>query len=203
MTTLLLAVALLGPSAADFFPLVPGTKWHYEEQVGKNVTIHLDEVLAPVEIGGSPATPIASSLSGHVYDTLYYRIVGDTVFLVAYNPKKPLKIPVPVLKVGDGRVKWEYTGETELAEEPAALSMKCESAARGEREVLGKRVPVLELKIDAFVGGAGATGIRNRQTALYAKGIGLIEMKGEGTVGPRTTKFVRKLIKLEPGGGIG
>lgn len=201
MITLLLAVAIAAPSAADYFPLVPGTKWHYEERVGRGVTIHLDEVLEPVEVGGHMATPIASSLNGHVYDTVYYRIVDDTVMLVAYDAKKPLELPVPILKVGDGRVKWEHVGETELANEPAALSMKCESAPKGEREVLGRRVPVVELKVDASVGGSDMTGIRNRQTAIYGKGIGLIEIKGEGTVGPRTTKFERKLVKMERGGG--
>ncbi|MCB8933192.1 MAG: hypothetical protein H6534_07095 [Chthonomonadaceae bacterium] len=200
MITFLLAASILAPSAADYFPLVPGTKWHYEEHVGKGVTIHLDEVLEPVDVGGHPATPIASSLNGHVYDTVYYRVVDDTVMLVAYDAKKPLELPVPILKVGDGRIRWEHVGETQLANEPAALSMKCESAPKGEREVLGRRVPVIELKVDASVGGSDMTGIRNRQTAIYAKGIGLVELKGEGTVGPRTTKFERKLVKFEPGG---
>lgn len=200
MTTLLLAAALLGSSAADFFPLDVGTKWHYEETVANIATVHTDEVLSPVKIGELMATPIASSVNGHVYDTLYYRVEGDTVFLVAYDPKKPLSLPLPILKVADGRVKWDYVGETELADEPANLSMKCESAPKGERDVLGTRRETIELKVEAQVGGSAATGIKNRQTALYAKGVGMIEMRGEGKVGNTTTKFERKLIKFEVGG---
>ena len=59
---------------------------------------------------------------------------------------------------------------------------------------------MLELKVEAIVGGSLAS-IRNKQTALYAKGVGLVEMRGEGKVGPRTSKFERKLVRHEPGGG--
>lgn len=203
MITLLIAATLASSTAAEFFPLAPGTRWHYEERVARMATMHVDEVLAPVEIEGRTATPIASSLNGHVYETLYYRVEGDTVFLVAYEPKKLLEMPIPILKVGSGRLKWEYVGQTELANEPANLSMKCESSPKGERTVLdlvGRR-ETIELKVDAAVGGSAATGIQNKQTAVYAKGIGLVEMHGEGKVGPTTTKFERKLVKFEPGKG--
>ena len=201
MITLLLAAALLGPSAAEFFPLEVGTKWHYEERVARRATLHRDEVLAPVMVGEKMATPIASSLQGHVYDTLYYRVEGDTVYLVAYDPKKPLSMPIPILKVGNARMKWDYSGETELANEPALLTMKCESAPKGVRAVLAIDREIMELKVDATVGGSAVTGIQNRQTALYAKGVGLVEIHGEGKVGTTTTKFERKLIKFEPGKG--
>ena len=203
MITLFLAATLASSTAADFFPLDVGTRWHYEERVGRMATMHVDEVLAPVEIEGRTTMPIASSLNGHVYETLYYRVEGDTVWLVAYGPKKLLELPIPILKVGTGRIKWDYVGQTELANEPANLSMKCESAPKGERtvlELIGRR-EVIELKVDAAVGGSAATGIQNKQTATYAKGIGLLEMRGEGKVGPTTTKFERKLVKFEPGKG--
>lgn len=200
MTSILLAAALLAPSVGDYFPLVPGTKWYYEEKVGRMATMQQDEVLEPVLVGGSPAYPITSALNGSVFDTLYYRIDSSTVWLVAHDPKEPLDLPVPVLKLDTGRLKWEHIGPTMLANEPSPMTMKCESAPKGLRDVLGTKRETLELKVDAMVGGTG-TGIRNVQTSIYAKGVGLVHMRGEGKVGKTTTKFERTLVKFEMGGG--
>ena len=200
MITLLLAATILPSTVGDYFPLVPGTKWTYEEKVGRMASVQQDEVLAPVEIGDHLTYPIASSLNGAVFDTLYYRVDANTVWLVAHEPKQPLALPIPVLKAGDSRLKWEHIGPTSLADEPAPMTMKCESSPKGMRDVLGKRLEVIELRIDATVGGAG-TAIRNTQTAIYAKGVGLVEMRGEGRVGKTTTKFERRLVKFELGGG--
>jgi hypothetical protein len=195
-----LAATLLSASASEaaaFFPLVPGTKWHYEE-IGGGARIYVDEVGAAVEVDGRPAFPVVSS-QGAQKESVFYRVESDSVNIVAYEQKDPLPSPRPVLKVGSGRTRWTYVGETPLFRSPVVLRMTGESNRRGTREVLGQRVDVLEVKLDAKMEADAGTTIEVVQVAIYGRGIGLIEMTETGKVGANSSRRTLKLIKFEPG----
>src|SRR5579884_3442892 len=100
MLAALAAVTFLrpGPSVADFFPLVPGTLRTFQEQ-GVSNTVTVDEVGQPVDVGGKPAVPVKTREGTKLVNTTYYRIDGNTVYIVAYDPKHPLPDPMPVLQL--------------------------------------------------------------------------------------------------------
>lgn len=174
------------PAAADFFPLETGLKWHYQANDTKEVTIDLTG--KPIDIEGSPATPI---LVQGKFPT-YYRVQGDSAYKVADDPRKPISPNIPILKMGSSNVKWRWDG----LDEGMPLSIESESSPPKERDVLGKKTPVVEVRTNATLG-SRESGMKFKQTSYYAKGMGLIEMSEELTVAKRTDKRGFKLVKFE------
>jgi hypothetical protein len=76
------------------------------------------------------------------------------------------------------------------------MSMEGESRLKGSGEFLGRKVSLLEVKIKASVGG-GKAQEHVTQTALYAKGIGLVELTSVTKIGRREAKNVLRLTKFE------
>lgn len=200
LTTLLSLTVVSTPiaDASEFFPLVPGTKWEYREEGKFAAKSYLDEVLPAVEIGGEKAHPIQTSESGHPLDKVYYRATGDSVFIVAYDEKKPLSSPRPLFQLGGNRGKWEYRGTTPFYEDLVPLEVKGESSVKGKRKVLGKDVECLEVKFEARLLAAPGMAFQSNQTAIYAKGIGLIEMHEKTTVDRKSEERKLKLVSFTP-----
>ncbi len=195
---LTLAATRIEPSVADYFPLTPGTKWVYQEEMRFMVSTYVDEVMAPVEVGGAPATPIVTSRDGKVDATYYYRISGNTVYLVAYDPKAPLNPPRPILRLGEKKETWDYVGLTPMVKDPVPLKVKGESSAKGRRKVLDKDVECVEVKFDAQMGRTTVDLVLSKQTAIYAKGIGLVEMISRTTIDRVTDEGKLKLVEFKP-----
>ncbi|MFN8221053.1 MAG: hypothetical protein U0S12_13090 [Fimbriimonadales bacterium] len=186
------------PSAADFFPLVPGTKWTYQGDVGGLASTQVDVVKEPIEIDGKPAYPVVTQVSGRIVGSSYYRVEGDTVYLVAEDPKKPFQTPQPVLKVGSGRATWKFEGFGGFIGSEAPLRMNGVSVIKKDRPVLDRKVDALEVKLDTIMGSEGHVAMTGKQTAYYAKGIGLAELVSEQVVQKQRSKMSLKLVKFEP-----
>lgn len=202
MIALLIGVAAAqGPSVAEYFPLKPGITWTYQEVGGITTNVYTDKVGEPIDIEGKPASPIISSLRGKQIGSTYYRIEDNTVFIVAYNPKKPLSTPQPVMKLGAARLKWEYAGDSVFLNEAIGLVMKAESGLAGKRPVMGIETSVVEIKLSGVLGENPELALKVDQVAYYAKGIGLVEMLSENRLGTRTSKTQLKLVKFEPAPG--
>ena len=202
MTSLLLLTALtLTPSVesvSDYFPLVPGTKWHYSESSRGGDVSFVDEVGKPVDLEGGSATPILTKMSGRLVDTRYYRVEGDTVWWVAYGEKKMLPQPQPIFKLGSGKTKWTFDGETMFVNEPAPFRNESESNRKGRRKVLDVEREVVEVRQKGLLGGDRGTQVRGSQVAMYAKGVGLVELQSEQSMGGNTSKSLLRLVKFEP-----
>ncbi|HZH98057.1 MAG TPA: hypothetical protein VEX38_03725 [Fimbriimonadaceae bacterium] len=180
-------------SIADYFPLATGTKWHYSSVIGNfSESVH-EEALAPVEVAGALASPISSRTEQMRADTTLYRVDGNTVYLVGYDPKRPLDPPRPVLKWDGAKTSWTFNG----IDEGLPLQIKAQVDRAGKRKILDRDMDVLELKMEAVLGD-GKSGMRFKQQAFYARGIGLAEMNEEQKVGKKTTKRTLRLIKFEP-----
>lgn len=194
--TLLLATEV--PSVADYFPLKPGTKWVYREELRFMVSTYVDEVGEPVEISGEKAMPIITTRDGRNAETVYYRISGNVLYIVAYDPKKPLDPPRPVIKLGERKETWEYVGLTPFLRDPVPLKVKGEAAYVGRRKVLDREYDCLEVKFDAMMGRTTIDLVHSKQTALYAKGIGLVEMSASTTIDRNTDEGKLKLVEYKP-----
>lgn len=200
MTVALLAATLtLGqaPSAADYFPLRPGMRLTFEERT-TNATVTTDVVGQPLEVAGVPTTPVTTFQDGREVNTAYYRVEADAISIIAYDKKAPLPMPLPVLKIPAGpKTTWSFNGPGSAEKMAEPLNMKGEAEfLKTDREIFGKKVPVLQVRMIATVGG-GSAREEIEQVSLYGRGIGLIESTSTTKIGKRKVVNVLRLTKVE------
>jgi hypothetical protein len=201
LTALLVFSVVATPSidAIDYFPLAPGTKWVFREEAQFAEGTYSDEVKDPINVGGESIIPVETRQNGKLVDTVHYRVSGDTISIFAYDIKQPLEVPRPVLRVGTGTVKWEYAGMTPFLGAVVPLTVKGASTPKGKRKVLDREVECLEVRFEARIGPPDKKPILSKQVAIYAKGIGLVEMQEKTTVDRKTEERKLKLVEFTPG----
>lgn len=170
LTTLVALLALSPPPVAEFFPLVPGTRYTYTE--GSIEMVH--EVGKPTEVGGTPATPMLVFRDGKEVGRTYYRAVDGGVDVVARDPKQPFPSPHPVLRMAEGPHTWSFRGPHAAGKGGELLVLSGDSRLIGTRQVLGKQVEILRVRLIATLG--EIIPVRAEQESLYARGIGLVQM---------------------------
>lgn len=90
MTLVAALVLLQAPAAAaEFFPLVPGSRRIYEEKGDGKATL-IDEVgTKPAQFGGAEAVAVVQKNQfNQPLTTTYYRVEGPTVLLVGYAEER-------------------------------------------------------------------------------------------------------------------
>ena len=184
--------------ATDYFPLVVGNKWEYESSVGSIKVNYTDEVLTAVQIDGMEAFPIKTTMEGEGRGQVYYRANGDSVLMLGLFTDRLLPKPREVIKVGKGTVKWVYVGEAAVKGDQNLLNMHAESKAIGKRKVLGKEAEIIQVQFQSEIVQGAGTKATIKQVALYARGIGMIEMTEETKSGDRTIKRVVRLTQFVP-----
>jgi hypothetical protein len=219
----LVAAIVLSPAFAppanvsDFFPLVAGSTWRYEESSGKQIMGMTEDKCEPkatverletdkeskkeIVVEAKQAIPIASYSDGKKIDTVFYEIRDDVVYLVAFGPKGLLKDPYPVLKFGSGSNKWDYSGSTVFMGRDTQLVMKGSSKKSGVRDVLGDRLETVEVTLEVVLMPGTSIPIKKSQVAIYAKGVGLVEMRETTIVNKNKRVATRKLVSYSPGKG--
>jgi hypothetical protein len=197
LATLLAATFLTASPADDFFPLVPGTRRTYEEVSGGAKATSVDEVGASVDVAGKPAIPITTKVGDQVVGMGYYRSEPEGIFLIGNDPKQPLPKPMPLLIFNGSMGNWEYSGHTSAAKNAAEfVNVAGEARVKGERNVLGRKVPVIEVHLVTMVD-AGLARVTIDQTSIYAKGIGLVETVTKQGRGKKQSTQVLRLVKVE------
>jgi len=182
-------------SPADFFPLVPGSRRTYEEKLDR-VTLNTDEVGIPETVKTITAIPVVTTEGGKAISKTYYQVDSSGVWIVATNVDHPLPKPIPILQISGEKTKWSYEGPTDDSKQAEAIAMEAESRILPDREILGKKVAILEVKLTTAVGG-GLAQEKSEQTALYGKGIGLVQLVSKTKVGKKTVTNELKLVKIE------
>lgn len=197
MVTTLAAIALLAQQvslASDFYPLRPGDEFTYLEESMRVQTTFVDRVGEPIDLKGRQGYPITTYLAGQPVGTGYFAVQGDTVLNLALDKDKPLETPYPILVVGDKGAKWEHTGAVPVAEYVAMVTMKGESKRGKPRQLFGETRQTLEVSFSMDTGDR----ISSRQKAVYASGLGLVEMEETTQLGRQRMKRTRKLIAFKP-----
>lgn len=187
--------AIQTPTAADFFPTVPGTVRTYEQKGGGAL---INTIGKPLDMGGASAIPITESPGAGAGKTTYYRVEADQVTIIAYDLKSPLPTPLPVLRIGTGKVAWDFQGKTATGAAGERLLARGEAHLAGTRNILGKRVDVLVVYLRAAIG-MGASGYTFEQTTTYGKGLGIVEQKTKFTLGKKSSESDYKLVSVTPG----
>lgn len=205
MTSILLAFSLLSSPrpadfVADFFPLNPGDKYTYIETAGSAAYKVTDTVGDIVKIKEEEAIPVGTKSGATDNGSTFYRIVDDTVYVIAYDAKTPLEEAIPVMKIGDREVKWDFAGMTSVLDDKnTAMIIKGSSHKAGQKQVLGQKRDIYEVTLDIQVG-AEKGGFKSKQVAEYARGIGLVMMKETSIINKKKTERTRTLSEYKPKG---
>jgi hypothetical protein len=190
--TLLCMFMRQAPTAADYFPVVPGTVRTYQDKSGNTL---INTIRKPLDMGGVAAIPINESLGAGLGKTTYYRVDADMVSIVAYDIKNPLPTPMPVLKLGTGKISWDFQGRTATGASGERLLARGEAKFAGQKMILGNKVDILVVNLAAAVGN-GMSGYTIEQTTTYGKGLGIVEQKTKMTLGKRTNESLFKLVSV-------
>lgn len=178
----------------EYFPLRPGDEYVYMEEASRIRTTFVDRIGQPVEIGGRTAFPITTLLAGQAVLTSYFAYEGDAVVNVAIDPKQPFASPYPIFRVGDKAIKWEFVGTAPVGETSTMIQLKAESRRTRTRDLLGARRETVQVAITF----ESADGVRTKQVATYAAGIGLVDLEDNVQVGRIRSKRTRKLVEFRP-----
>ncbi|MBS1713160.1 MAG: hypothetical protein JST30_02360 [Armatimonadetes bacterium] len=201
LSAVLLATLKGQTDASDYFPLTKGVSWTYEVSGSGTSTRYVDSVGNTQTIDGQDATPIVSKVGAKVDGSTFYRVTADTVYVVAFEQNKPLGSPYPILKFGSGSNDWTFDGETQWLGTSAPLSMKGRVKKIGQRDVLGTKRDAIEVTIDAIIGAKDQPNLKSSQVYVYARGIGLVEMKDTMKVKDVKQVTVKKLVAYSGGNG--
>lgn len=201
LTATIAAICIAAP-VGDYFPLVEGTKWTYEDESGQQMT---QQAGKPLDIGKNrTATPIAQMAGGRKLGSSLYAVDADTIWLYGTmsGTSKPeidlLREPQPVLKVGAGKAEWKYVGELPTGAGPVLVQIQADSKAGPKRKIFDREVETVVVHAFTRYGNDAKLGVEVRQDMIYAKGIGMIETIEATKAQGQTVKKMLKLVKFEP-----
>ncbi len=192
--SLICLAALQSAKASDFFPVLAGTVRTYEQKSKSELLVNT--IGKSIDMGGIDVIPVTEITGGSEQRTTYYRVESDQVTIVAYDINKPLAVPMPVLKVGTGKVTWDYQGNTGTGNTGERYLAHGEAKMAGQRSILGKKVDVLIVKLEAAVGG-GMAGVTFSQTTVYARNIGMVEQSTIQRLGKKKIEASYHLVSIE------
>jgi len=192
-------IAIAAPPAppaltvADFWPMTPGLTRTYKTLEGKRSAELVETVGKPTRIGGKDVVPIITTVGGFDQSHVYYAVENETVMQMAVGDKELLKTPLPIMKVGPTTVKWTYTQLSPVSPKPEPLTVTAESTRKGAKKILGVSREILEIKFEAQSAPGMVPTFKWQETAVYAAGIGQIELDAERTVGTNKATYKSEL----------
>ncbi len=189
---------------ATYFPVESGMEWRYEEVDG-DLKIAVRDIVRDSRIytvGGEkkPMHIIETRVGGAKAITSYYEIREDGVYLWGYEPKAFLETPRPVLKLADAE-SFSYEGVEMLEDGAGKLVFRGEAKELGMGDVLDTKARRLQVVINAEITTPRGSIIKNRQTSIYAEGIGLVSTVDDYEIGKRKSQRTRILKSFRRSGG--
>jgi len=196
--SLICTMAMRAGGVEEFFPLVPGTRRIYQQKGGDGTQLE-NFVGKPLDMGGAQAIPVTETQAGQPPKTTYYKLGDGEVTIVAYDIKHPLPAAMPILKLGPGKVEWDFHGATQTGPQGERMLGHGEARSIGMKEVLGKKVDLVEVKLNTQVG-SGMSSLIFEQKTIYGRGLGVVEMNTKVRLGKtkQTMETSIKLVSVEP-----
>lgn len=183
--------------ATDYFPMEPGMKWTYETS-GASYGLYVQEVGAAVEVEGKMRLPLTIKIGGKLVQTTFYDATPTAIFVLGHDPKQLLPKPQPVFQFDAKGAKWEFEGPSPYEDDKESrIFIKGQSKDIGQRTVGSEKRDCIEVKSETKIGLNEKTATVFRQTAIYAKGIGLVELVEIIQAGKDTQQRKVKLLKME------
>lgn len=220
MLTLIASVALQtsgAPTVTDFYPVTAGSSWVYEEEVKSDKRVFknriTDKVSEHYELEGNTVYDLISSDSSGTISKTTYTVADNKIQFYFPSSTKPSdkdgdppvvvpKIMYPVFLVAEKSESWSYFGMTPYDGGAIPMSMDATSKRVGMRTVLGNKVECVEVttmsELNLFSGTDFAPksgkGLTSKVVAIYARGIGLVELKEVRQLEKQKGEISRKLV---------
>lgn len=198
-----LALALMSETetVSDYFPVKPGTTWVYQSNAEvngrKSFSTDSDTVLEPVLLNGITYTVIESRGVNSAASRSFYEVNADQIGFAGMSENALLPLPFTILQGDPTKAHdWEFTGGVVVGTAEAPAEIKARLKPLGIRDVVGRKVPVIEVVMDMKIFYSEDQTITATHTSLYGKGIGLIEFKEVGSFGTQKNQKVRKLARF-------
>lgn len=200
----------------EFISFKPGTEWVYQDEIKEGRLSYKSKFTETAQesivLDGLTVYPIESKDGNSRKDIINYVAEGET--LDVYMPKIVIpktdtseeKIIEPsrytVFTVTNKTTSWNYFGKTPYNGDRIDMTMEATAKNIGMKDVLGQKVECIEVKLNTEVNIFAETGFVPRsgkgmlseQTAIYARGIGLVELKEKRKLDKQTGELTRKLI---------
>jgi hypothetical protein len=183
-------------SVSDYFPLNDGDEYVFTDEAGLQSYTITDRVKGPVKVGDKEAFQVDSYLGSKTFGSAFYSVEGKKVMVVAYEKEKPLPSPFPVFQLPEEGARWAFSGSTTFLDEDVAVAIVGEVKKTKNYTFLGQSKEAIEVKMKTDDGR-----IVTEQTSIYAKGIGLLEMREVITINKRKQERKRRLVSYKPGKG--
>lgn len=188
-------------TVSDYFPVKQGTTWVYQSNAEvngrKSFSTDSDTVLEPIMLNGITYTVIESRGVNSAAARSFYEVSADQIGFAGMTETALLPLPFPILQGDPSKAhEWEFTGGVIVGTGEAPAEIKAKMKPLGIREVVGRKVPVIEVVMDLKIFYSDNQTISATHTSLYGKGIGLIEFKEVGTMGSQKNQKVRKLARF-------
>lgn len=194
----------IAAAPASYFPVESGMEWRYEEVDGSLKFAVRDIVrdARTFKIGDTerPLHIIETRVGGAKAVTSYYEVRDDGIYLWGYEPKAFLETPRPVMKMGEDQ-SFEYRGVEMLDDGAGDLVFKGTATEIGVGDVLDTQARRLKVVIDAQITTPRGDIIKNKQTSIYAEGIGLVSTVDDYEIGKRKGQRTRTLKSFRRSGG--
>jgi hypothetical protein len=193
----------LALSPASYFPVESGMEWRYEEVDG-TLTFSVRDIVRDARtfsVGGEqkPLHIIETRVGGAKAITSYYEIREDGIYLWGYEPKAFLETPRPVLKLADAAT-FPYEGVEMLDDGAGKLVFRGQAKELGMGDVLDTQARRLQVVINAEITTPSGAVIKNKQTSIYAEGIGLVRTVDDYEIGKRKGQRTRTLKSFRRAG---
>lgn len=182
-------------SAADYFPMEPGMKWTYETTGGG---AYAQEISASTDVDGKLVTLVQIKIKGKVVQSTFYQTSSTGLYVLGHDVNKLFDKPQPVFLLSAKGASWEHSGPSPYEDDvESGIKLTGRSKLIGIKTYLGEKRECLEVKTEAKIGLTESTATTFKTTAIYAKGVGMVEMDETAQRGKTTNKRKVTLVKFE------
>lgn len=204
MLTALAAVAVVQTvgTAVDYFPIVPGNEWEYQDTDNGTQSRVRDIVLKPEQLGDELYFPVESTIQGRQPERVYYRVLAGQIDVMGFDPDHLLPEPYPIFKLPrPGQLlTWKTTAETAILDQRGPIVMTGSARWIPRYSYAGKLLPAVEVTIHSEFAVSLSDGkkVTSDQISLYVKGFGQVRYRDTGQLGKQRFARIRKLISFKP-----
>jgi hypothetical protein len=181
------ALARAKASPPNFYPLKPGTKWHYQVEMGGGQKITMVNQIAKIEnIDGKDMARLDSVVNGNVVATEHLSATPEGVFRNRFNGVE-VSPPVCLLKypVKEGTI-WET--QTKLGDQQMTVTGR--EGKSEDVQVPGGKFHSMTVVVEATV-----SGMKVSTSYWFAENVGIVKQTLD--LGGRTINM--ELVKFEEG----
>ncbi len=185
---------------SEFFPLVSGSTYTYEENYSGVIGQITDTISANGSIGKyENVTGIGTKIPDMPMQFTYYKIANNEVQVVAYIDSRPLINPMPIIVFKGKKTEWNWTGNVDYGQGEWKVKLKGKSNQTKPQSILGTQRIILEVDLNMEIQISPQENIKLVRRDTFASGLGLVTTSENTDLNDFKTTRTRKLISFQLG----